>query len=598
MTNCFDFKFADKRYFSGNLGADCSSERTVFRVWQPFAESVELRLYNGDNELVFSAPMKKKNGVFEYEKTGDLDGVLYAFSVIRNGETVESADPYSCAVTSDGERGQIVDMRRHTPEGWENERNISAENPIIYELSVRDFSMDERACFASRGKFSAFCEENVKNSYGDIVGLDYIKNLGVTHLQLMPIFDFDLDGGEYNWGYNPRFYNAPSAYYSQSDCVLELRELVAAAHKRGLGVIADVVYNHVYSADDSPFGRIFPRYYFRGKGGYSNGSGCGNEFASERKMARKFILDSLEFLAREYKLDGFRFDLMGLLDIGTLREAERRLRGINPDILLYGEGWAGGASPYPERFRAVLRNAKGLPDYAFFNDRFRDCVKGSVFKDEDTGFVNGAADEWHFAPIRWALSGEFPNGFWTDNAAQSINYVECHDNLTLFDKLNISLEGADRERIIRADKMAAALVFLSRGIAFIQAGQEFLRTKNGIGNSYNSPDSVNSLKWDMVTENRDIVEYYRGLIAFRKRFLGEFGECAFEERNGGIVMKTGDFWLLVNPTAKKITVKTEGEFEIFANKNRAADKPLYTSKRLCCAKFSILLARRITDEAN
>lgn len=598
MTNCFDFKAADKFYFGGKLGADCSPERTVFRVWQPFAENVELRLYNTGNGLIFSAPMTKKNGVFEYEKSGDLDGVFYAFSVTRNGETVESADPYSYAVTAGGERGIVIDMRRHAPEGWENERNVSSENPIIYELSVRDFSMDENADFASRGKFSAFCEEKVKNSHGDIVGLDYIKDLGATHIQLMPIFDFDLEGGGYNWGYNPRFFNAPSTYYSRRDGVQELRELVAAAHKRGLGVVLDVVYNHVFSADDSPFGRIFPRYYFRGKDGYSNGSGCGNEFASERKMARKFILDSLEFLAREYKLDGFRFDLMGLLDIGTLREAERRLRKINPGILLYGEGWTGGASPYPERFRAVLRNAERLPGFAFFNDRFRDGVKGSVFSGEDTGYVNGTADEWHFAPIRWALSGEFPNDFWTDNTAQTINYVECHDNHTLFDKLSISLDGADPERVIRADKLAAALVFLSRGIAFIQAGQEFLRTKNGIDNSYNSPDSVNSLKWDMVTENRDIVEYYRGLIAFRKRFLGEFGECAFEELNGGIVMKTGDFLLLLNPTAEKITAETDGEFEIFADENRAADKPLYMSKRLCCAEFSVLLARRITDEAN
>lgn len=596
--NCFDFKAADKQFFGGKLGADCSPERTVFRVWQPFAENVDLRLYNAENDLFFSAAMSKENGVFEYEKSGDLDGVFYTFSVTRNGETVESADPYSFAVTADGERGIVTDMRRHAPDGWENERNISAENPIVYELSVRDFSMDDGTDFASRGKFPAFCEENIKNSHGDTAGLDYIKDLGVTHIQLMPIFDFDLDGGEYNWGYNPRFYNAPSAFYSRVDGVLELRELVAAAHKKGLGVVADVVYNHVFSADDSPFGRIFPRYYFRGKGKYSNGSGCGNELASERKMARKFILDSLEFLTREYKLDGFRFDLMGLLDIKTLREAQRRLRRINPDILLYGEGWTGGASPYPERFRAVLRNADKLPGFAFFNDRFRDGVKGSVFSDADCGYVNGAADEWHFAPIKWALSGEFPEDFWTDNSAQSINYAECHDNLTLFDKLQISLVGTDKERIVKADKMAAALIFLSRGTAFIQAGQEFLRTKNGIGNSYNSPDSVNSLKWDAVTENRDTVEYYRGLIAFRKRFLGEFGECVFEELNGGTVMKTGDLLLLINPTSEKITSEERGEFEIFADENRASAEPLYTSERLCCAEYSILLARRITNEAD
>ncbi len=591
--NYIDYKAADRQYYGGRLGAECTPERTVFRVWQPFAEKAVLRLYNAENELIFSAPMTKNGGVLEYEKEGDLDGVFYTFLVTRNGGTVESADPYAAAVTADGERGQVVDMRRHAPEGWENERNISAENPIIYEVSVRDFSMNESADFAARGKFSAFCEENVKNSYGDIVGLDYVKRLGVTHIQLMPVFDFDLDGGEYNWGYNPRFFNAPSAYYSCNDGVYELRRLVTAAHKKGLGVVMDVVYNHVFSADDSPFGRIIPRYYFRGKGKYSNGSGCGNEFASERKMARKFITDSLEFLAREYKLDGFRFDLMGLLDVGTLREAERRLRKINPDILLYGEGWTGGKSPYPERYRAVLRNAKKLPGFAFFNDSFRDGVKGSVFSAEDCGYVNGAADGQHFAPIKWVLSGEFPPGFWTDDAAQTINYVECHDNLTLFDKLNVSLNGAELEKIIKADKMAAALVFLSRGKAFFQAGQEFLRTKNGIDNSYNFPDSVNSLNWDMVTKNRALVEYYRGLIAFRKRFLGSFGKCVFEKKDGGIMMKTGDFLLLVNPADKKIIIKTDGEFEIFANGNRAADKPLYRCKRLCCAEFSILLARRI-----
>lgn len=586
--NYIDHKAADRQYFGGRLGADCSAERTVFRVWQPFAEKVELRLYNADNALIFSAPMEKKNGVFEYKKNGDLDGVFYTYSVTRGGETVESADPYSFAVTADGKRGKIVDMRRHAPEGWENERNISAENPIIYELSVRDFSMDESAGFANRGKFRAFCEENVKNTYGDTAGLDYIKNLGVTHLQLMPIFDFDLDGGVYNWGYNPRFYNSPSAYYSASDGVLELRELVAAAHKKGLGIIVDVVYNHVFSAEDSPFGRIFPGYYFRGKNGYSNGSGCGNEFATERKTARKFIIDSLEFLAREYKLDGFRFDLMGLIDLKTLNEAEIRLRKINPDILLYGEGWTGGASPYPERFRAVMRNAEKLPGYAFFNDGFRDGVKGSVFNSMDTGYVNGAADDRHFEPIKRALV--------KDNQ-QSINYVECHDNLTLFDKLNITLDG-DKERIIKADKMAAALIFMSRGLVFIQAGQEFLRTKNGIDNSYSSPDSVNSLKWDMATENHDTVEYYRGLIAFRKRFFNTFGEWDFEYANGGVIMKTGNFVFILNPTAKAIRPKEGGEFEIFADGKRAADTPLYTRKRLCCAECSILLARRITDETD
>lgn len=597
MTNCFDFKAADKRYYRGRLGAAYSPRRTVFRVWQPFADRAVLRLYNAEGGLFFSAEMTRRGGVFELEKRGDLDGVFYTYLITRNGETVESADPYAAAVTADGERGRVVDMRRHAPDGWENERNISAEAPVICELSVRDFSMDESAGFKHRGKFSAFTESGVTNSHGDTVGLDYIKSLGVTHVQLMPIFDFDLDGG-YNWGYDPRFFNAPSPHYTRKDSVLELRELVAAAHKRGLGVVADVVYNHVFSADDCAFGRIFPRYYFRGNDDeYSNGSGCGNEFASERKAARKFILDSLEFLAREYKLDGFRFDLMGLIDLRTLREAERRLRRINPDILLYGEGWTGGASAYPERYRAVLRNARLLPGYAFFNDSFRDGVKGSVFDGKDRGYVNGAPDRGRLEPIKWAFSGAFPSDFWTDSAAQTISYAECHDNLTLFDKLTLTL-GEDRERVVKADKTAAALIMLSRGIAFIQAGQELLRTKNGDGNSYRAPDSVNSIKWDALAENRGVAEYYRGLIAFRRRFLGSFGERKFEELGGGFMMTAGEFLLLVNPTDKALAAGIRGEFEIYADGRRAADTPLYRRKRLRCAGCSILLARRCDNEQN
>lgn len=598
MIELLDFKKADREAFRGKLGALYSPKKTVFRVWQPFAENVELRLYSAENKLIRAESMRKKRGVFECAVKGCLDGVYYTFSVTRGGETVESADPYCAAVSADGERSRVTDMQKNVPKGWDAQPRISRKDPIIYELSVRDFSMDENANFASRGKFLAFCEENVTNSYGDTVGLEYIKSLGATHIQLMPVFDFDLGGGGYNWGYDPRFFNAPSAYYSQNNAVSELRALVAAAHKAGLGVVADVVYNHVFSAEDSAFGRIFPHYYFRGNGEYSNGSGCGNEFASERKMAGKFILDSLEFLAREYKFDGFRFDLMGLLDIKTMRSVERVLRGINPEILLYGEGWTGGASALSERHRAVLKNAARLPGFSFFNDSFRDAVKGSVFDAHGCGYVSGVNDAEHFEPVRRALSGEYAPGFWTDSPSQTINYVECHDNHTLFDKLQISLNGAAAERIERADRMAAALTFLSRGTVFLQAGQEFLRTKNGDENSYRAPDSVNCLKWDKVTENRAAVEYYRGLIALRKRFYGDFGSCVFEKIGGGFLMRigggNGDFFLLANPTAKKLRADISGSFEIYADENRASSSALYTRKRLCAAEFSILFARRLS----
>lgn len=599
MKDNFDFNAADRLAFDGELGAAYYPEKTVFRVWQPFAESAAVRIYRSTGDSpVEVIPMKRNTSIFECEKRGDCSGLCYTFVIKRNGEAVETADPYSRAVTADGTRSVIIDMNAHKPDGWERQSTNSAEEPVIYELSVRDFSMDKSAGFKHRGKFSAFCEDGVVNSYGDTVGLDYIKSLGVTHIQLMPIFDFDLDGGEYNWGYNPRFFNAPSCWYAERDPVSELRGLIAAAHRKGLGVVADVVYNHLYSADGSAFGKIFPEYYFRHdkNGAYSNGSGCGNEFASEREMARKFIVDSLVFLAREYKLDGFRFDLMGVLDIKTLRIAERRLREINPNILLYGEGWTGGASALRERRRAVRQNAERLPGFAFFNDSFRDAVKGSVFDAPNCGYVNGAADERRLVPIRAALTGEYTD-FWTRDPKQTLNYVECHDNLTLFDKLTASMDGADGSRIAAAGRMAAALTVFSRGIVFIHAGQEFLRTKEGSSNSYDLPDSVNSLKWDKVTENRAEVEYYRGLITLRKRFFGGFTERVFSQPHGGFMIRyghaDGEFILFVNPTREAVTVSENGAFEVYADGERASDKPLYTANALVCGAESILFSRRI-----
>ena len=599
MMKKIDMQEAEKRVFRGKLGAIFSPEKTVFRFWQPFAKKAFLRLYNAENEQIFSAEMHRKNNIFEYEKRGNCEGFLYDFSVIEDGCEREFADVYSCAVTPDGTRGIVTDMRKNAPKGWENDAFLGAIEPekaVIYEVSVRDFSMDKHAKFASYGKFLAFCEENVRNSYGDEIGLNYIKNLGVTHIQLMPIFDFDSDGSKYNWGYNPRFYNAPSNNYSLNNAVLELRELVLQAHKNGLGVIADVVYNHVFSAEKSSFEKQVPGYFFRGEEDFSNGSGCGNEIQSEGFMARKFILDSLEFLAKEYHFDGFRFDLMGLLDVQTMRKIERNLHKINPAILLYGEGWTGGASPLPERLRAVQRNAKKLPEIGFFNDSFRDAVKGNVFDKNDCGFVNGKPDFAHFMPIFEAISGSFSDDFWTKNSAQTINYVECHDNLTLYDKLKISLNNAGLERVLAAEKMAAALIFLSCGIAFFQAGQEFLRSKNFSENSYNLPDEINSIKWNLLRKNHRIVDYYRGLIGFRKRFYGVFRDCCFEQNGENFLLEKGDFFMIINTTNQIFEPKIQGKFEYFVDENRASDKPLYTKNRLYSADFGVVVARRIVDE--
>lgn len=597
MMTKIELEKAEKSYFRGNLGAIYLPKKTLFRLWQPFAEKAFLRLYDAENTLVSSSEMNRNKGVFELEVCGDLAGVMYDFAVLENGELREFADCYSRLVDKTAKRGVVVDMQKNAPEGWELDKPVSAENPVIYELSVRDFSMDESADFKNRGKFSAFCEKNVRNNYGDPCGLEYIKSLGVTHIQLMPVFDFDSDKSEYNWGYNPRFFNAPSGYYSQNNAVLELRELILSAHKAGIGVIADVVYNHVYDAGRSSFEQQLPGYFFRGDGEFSNGSGCGNEFASERIMARKFISDSVEFLAREYHFDGFRFDLMGLLDIKTMRCIERRLRRLNPSILLYGEGWTGGISPLSERLRAVQKNAHKLSGISFFNDSFRDAVRGNIFDVNDRGFISG--DARRSEPILRAISGNYPKAFRTEDTAQTINYVECHDNHTLFDRLKIALNNADSREIMRAEKMAAALLLLSSGTAFLHAGQEFLRTKNGSPNSYNLPDSINSIKWDMLNENSGLVEYYRGLIAFRKQFLNELRGGEFSELNGGFVIKNSWFVIIINPTNEKITLDFDEKYEVFIDGNSASDSPLYTEKRLCCAEFSILTARcKTVEEGN
>lgn len=622
------FKAADKLAFAGELGAVYSRGGTVFRVWSPSAERVELRLYESGTapEPFFSADMKKIGcGAWEYSRSGDLDGVYYTYSVTIMGTTRETADIYSVSASADGQRGMVADMERAAPDGWENIAPVRLSSPadtVIYELSVRDFSMDESADFTHRGKFLAFSESGVTCG-GKPVGLEYVRSLGVTHIQLMPVFDFESNGG-YNWGYNPRLMMAPEGTYSSDPNdgharIRELRQLIMAAHEMGLGVTADVVYNHSFSADESPFGRTFPHYYYRGSGKYSNGSGCGNEFASERKMARKFIKDSLCFLAREYKLDGFRFDLMGLLDIKTLNECAEALRAINPDILLYGEGWTGGASPMPENLRAMKKNARSVPCFAMFGDDFRDAVKGSVFNARDRGYVSGAADTERAEMIKSGLAGGVfhpeinisKERLWTDDPLQCINYVECHDNLTLADKLALSMPEADKARRIAADRMTAALVIFSQGIPFIQAGQEYLRSKplgEGFdGNSYCSPDSVNSLKWSKIIENADTVEYYRGLIALRRKFP-QFrlrtsdeirSQLTFADLGGGAFaeMPGGGLALFVNPTDEPLRVVLGGACEVYADAERASDEPIYRIDDIAqISPVSVLLVRKIAQE--
>ncbi|MGN1341193.1 MAG: type I pullulanase [Oscillospiraceae bacterium] len=616
--------------YTGELGAAWAPERTVFRVWAPLAGNAALKLYESAASTAPCRviPMSRSGGVWCAEIPGDLHGVYYTYDITTGGVPRETIDIYAKAAGTNGLRGMVTDLRRTDPEGWKNSRRVELADytdAVIYELHVRDFSSDKSGHFSLRGKFLSFCENDVVNDFGDIVGLEYIRRLGVTHIHLLPVADFHTvdesdPGAGFNWGYDPLNYNIPEGSYSTDPAdgglrIKQFKQLVMAAHDHGLGVIMDVVYNHTFSADNSPFGKTFPGYYYRHRpdGSLSDGSGCGNEFASERAMARKFICDSLCYWAEEYKLDGFRFDLMGLLDIATLNLCADKLRRINPSIILYGEGWTGGASPLDESRRGVKRNARELPHFAMFSDDFRDGVKGSVFCDSDCGYVNGRTDSCRGELIKSVMSGGIYRGdirrprseTWTDRPQQAVNYVEAHDNLTLHDKLRLSMPTASAEEIQAADRFAAALVFLAQGIPFIQAGQEMLRSKpEGVGydhNSYRSPDSVNSLKWNDITAHRDILEYYRGLIAIRKRF-GQFrlrtaeeirSRVRFEELDSGALAEhIGDLVLLMNPGETALEYPISGCAEVFADGVMASDRALYEVRtRLTAMPRSIILAR-------
>ena len=624
------FEEADERFgYEGELGASYSRTQTVFRVWSPEAERVTLNLYANDTEEQPRAtyPMEQVEGIWRCAVPGDLHGMFYTYTFLSEGWERETIDIYARTAGANGIRGMVFDPSLTDPDGWAESKPVKLAkytDAVIYELHVRDFSMDPEVPFRYPGKFMAFTEEGLTNAQGLPAGIDHIASLGVTHIHLLPVYDFATvdetsDEPQFNWGYDPLNYNVPEGSYATDphDGTVRVREfkaMVQAIHKKGMGVIMDVVYNHTYYTADSPFSKTYPHYYYRhNHHGYSNGSGCGNEFASERRMARKYIKDSLCYLAKEYKLDGFRFDLMGLLDTETLNECAEALRKINPDIILYGEGWTGGSCPLEEFRRAIKWNARSVPQFAMFSDDFRDKVKGSVFDDRSYGYVNGAASGSMAQQMRAVVcgnvyhpqSGRSENEYWTDSPCQCVNYVEAHDNLTFWDKLSCSMPGAPSEVMLSCDKLGLALVMLSQGIPFMQAGQEFLRTKphpNGgfIHDSYNSPDSINSLKWYQATLHRDMVAYCRGLIAVRRKFpefrLGTAEEIReqirFEDRDDGVLrIHLGkDLLLIVNPLGHEVEAGVSGM--VYADKMRASDQPMYrVTEQYPCMPRGILLVK-------
>lgn len=537
--------FHRENYYTGPLGPDYTPGGTCLRLWAPTAEAVTVTLYHkGDGGAVLGTEplVRGAHGVWSVWLPGEQHGRYYTFAVTVDGITRETGDPYARAAGVNGVRSMIVDLARTAPSGWERDvrPNIPPAQRAVWEVSVRDFSQDAASGVrpAWRGKYMAFTQQGT-TLHGDGIHptcLNYLKRLGVKYVQLMPIFDFgSVDEAkpllrQYNWGYDPTNFNVPEGSYSTDPTrgevrIRECREMIAALHAAGIGVVMDVVYNHTYRTENL-LNNTVPYYFFRqnADGSFSNGSGCGNEFASERPMARRYLIDSILYWAKEYHIDGFRFDLMGLYDaesINAVRAALDALPG-GRDILLYGEPWQGGASQL-HRYEANKANLAMLNErVGIFCDDTRDAIKGGCFDAREPGYVEGKPGSfWDIgaAVAAWCRSDRLP----PHAPSQIVSYVSAHDNFTLWDKLLCvryeKPEFTARDTVALAqNRLAAGIYLTSFGLPFMQAGEEFARTKKGVGNSYRSSPALNRLDWNRAEQYHALVDYYRGLLALRAAF--------------------------------------------------------------------------------
>lgn len=526
-------------------------------VWAPTATKVELVLYGKDGTVTNNkaeskeAMLKAEKGTWHLTKTGDLAGTYYNYLITVDGKTNEVVDPYAKTVGVNGKRGMVVDLSATNPAGWENDKSPilnAATDSMIYEIHIRDFTIgvdyEEKGY---NGKYKGVWQKGTTLSNTTIkTGIDHLLELGVNTVQIMPTFDYlsvdesKLDKMQFNWGYDPQNYNAPEGSYSSDPYnaatrITELKELIQALHKNGIRVIMDVVYNHTGTAVDSNLNLAVPNYYYRfnEEGEFTDGSGCGNETASERTMVNKFIVDSVVYWAKEYHIDGFRFDLMGVHDQKTILDVRQALDQINPSIVVLGEGWTGGMSALSEdqqSLKASVARAFGNKQIAAFSDDMRDGLRGHVFTDEAPGFIQGK--KGFEETVKFSIVAATPNDQidyskvkndslpWATEPYQTINYASCHDNFTLWDKLQTTMPNASKEELLAMNKIAAAIVYTSQGIPFMLSGEEFARTKvNEDGtlneNSYNASDKVNDIGWERKAENIDLYNYYRGLIQLR-----------------------------------------------------------------------------------
>lgn len=623
MPNIYSTEKFEKEYtYSGSdLGAVWTKEKTTFRVWAPTADAVWVNLYASgaegtDDRTGQLAMTADKNGTWTAEMSGDLNGTYYTYLAEVNGTQKEACDPYARTTGVNGKRAMVIDLASTNPTGWEDDSDphagASVNDAVIYELHVRDLSSDPGSGIKNTGKFLGLTETGTKTESGISTGLDHIKDLGITHLHLLPSYDYGsvdetaLDTPQFNWGYDPVNYNVPEGSYSTDPYngevrVKEMKQMVKSLHDNHISVVMDVVYNHVQSAEDFCFNRIVPGYFTRvdENGKYSNGSGCGNDTASERSMVKKYIVDSVAYWADEYHIDGFRFDLVGLLDTETINAIISEVHKDHPNVIFYGEGWTMDTEITKEGYQmATQKNSKDTPEFAFFNDTLRDALKGSVFENSEQGYISGAAGLEE--KIEQCFLG-LPE--WCGTPAQTVNYASCHDNLALIDRIARSTPSASKEDRIRMNNLAAAVCLTAQGIPFMQAGEEFLRSKIKPGggfdeNSYASPDSVNGLKWDTLNEDayQNVYNYYKGLIAFRKAHAALRMTTAEDVNahispvsglkdnvtafaiDGGVNGESSEgLFVIFNPNPAETTVSLpEGNWDIYINGEKAGTTVLDT----------------------
>ena len=515
-------------------------DKTEFAVWAPDAEAAKLRLYrDAMDETAFKTVDMKlgKGGLWKATVKEDVKGSFYTFQVQKNGQWLEETEGIAAkAVGVNGTRGAVIDWTETDPEGWAEDKSpkIDPSDIIVYEMHHRDFSIHETSGVQNKGKYLALTEEGTKNPDGLATGIDHLKEIGVTYVQLLPSTDFitvdeaHLENNQYNWGYDPYNYNAVEGSYSTDPFnpvtrIKEFKQMIQSLHAAGFRVILDVVYNHTTDASKTGFQRTMPGYFYRMRedGTFFDGSGCGNETASEQEMFRKYMIESLEWWMNEYHIDGFRFDLMAIHDIETMNIISERLHAIDPDVVIYGEGWAAQAPAYPAEEIALKANTYMLEGIGAFSDNIRDAVRGPLGC-ENAGFMDGVAgnkENIHFGIAGGVEHPQVTVERWTNNPLQHVSYVSCHDDHCLRDRLEEATKATEAERL-KMVKLAQTAVYTSQGIPFIFAGEELYRHKQGVKNSYNKPDSINAIDWTYKTKYKDLVDYYAGLADIRHAHPG------------------------------------------------------------------------------